>query len=341
MEPMILTDLEAVEVSLVDEAANRRRFLLLKNEAGRSSGPALGTGEGGENVNRVLKALLETEAEGEKKLLKQMLTDEDGEPIDVPEEAKEALTGAIRLLLAYQDELPDDLVRRLMALLEEPPPPAEGEPAPDDAAAASEPVAQQAEGSREEEEEAVQQRRDDAINKRRGRRSFMPVKKADGSYDLSGIPADMRPVIEALWKEHETAVAKAKQLEATLKAERDERLTKEFVEKAAALKSLPMNPAEMGPVFKKLAEAAPKEWAAVEGVLKAANEQLAKSALFHEFGTAGGAASGSAWGRVVQMADQMVRKAENGLTREQAIAKVLEQHPDLYTEYLEERSGVN
>src|SRR5690606_37461970 len=161
---MILTDLEAVEVSLVDRAANKRRFLILKNEADRQNRPALGSPKGGESVNRVLKALLETEAEGEKKLLKQILTDEDGEPIDVPEEAKEALTGAIRLLLAYQDELPDDLVRRLMALLEEPPPPAEGEPAPDDAAAASEPVAQQAEGSREEEEEAVQQRRDDAIN---------------------------------------------------------------------------------------------------------------------------------------------------------------------------------
>lgn len=336
MRPMILTDLEAVEVSLVDRAANKRRFLILKNEADRQNRPALGSPKGGESVNKVLKALLETEAEGEKKLLKQMLTGEDGEPIDVPEEAEEALTGAIRLLLAYQDELPADVVERLLALLGEGEEPVEQQDAGDKD---EEPVQQQDTGAQDDEEENVQQRR--AIGKRGTKPSIRPVKKADGSYDFSGIPPAVRPAIEALWKEHEAAVAKAQQLEATLKAERDERLTKEFVAKAAALKNLPMDANEMGPVFKRLSEAAPKDWPKIESLLKAANEQLAKSALFREVGTAGGAASGSAWGRVVQMADQMVRKAENGLTREQAIAKVLEQHPDLYAEYLEERSGVN
>lgn len=343
MQPMILTDLEAVEVSLVDSAANKRRFLLLKNDKDRadSDGPDTpardGLGKGGEGMNKVLKALLETEAEGETTLLKQMLTDDDGEPIDVSDEAQEALTAVVRLLLAYQDELPSELVAALFALVGDDTDDGDETDNDNDDNEGDEDVQQRdSEGAKEG--ESVTKNEPTTVDPK----SLVPVKKDDGTYDFSAIPEQVRPVIEALWKENEAAVTKAKELEATLKAERDERLTKEFVAKAAGLKNLALNAAEMGPVFKQLAEAAPEAWAKIEGVLKTANEHLAKSVLFREIGTSGGATSGSAWGRAVQMGEQMVQKSENGMTKEQAIAKVLEQNPGLYNEYLNERSaGVN
>lgn len=343
MDPMLLTDLEAVEVSLVDHAANKRRFLLLKNDKGRAgdNGPGKDASshlsEGGEGMNKVLKALLETEAEDEKSLLKQMLTDDDGDPIDVSDEAQEALTAAVRLLLAYQDELPGELVAALFALVDDDND--DGDNDGDD-------------GDNDNDDGNVEQRNTEGakegetVTKQDATKvdpaSLVPVKKDDGTYDFSAIPEAVRPVIEALWKENEAAVTKAKELEATLKAERDERLTREFVAKAAALKNLSLNADEMGPVFKTLSESAPDAWAKIEGLLKTANQQLSQTALFREIGTSGGASAGSAWGRAVQMAEQMVQKSDNGMTKEQAITKVLQQNPDLYNEYLNERSsGVN
>lgn len=288
-----LRDLEAVEVSLVPKAANKRRFLIFKSE------------EEEKPMEEILKAILETDLEEENKV------DEILKAAKLSGKAQNAVKGALRLLNAYKDELPKDIMKTLAGLA------GYGYPEP----------TKKAKNKEDEEEE-------DKKKKKYGYPA--PTKKEDGSLDFSGIPEEVRPVVEALWKEHEAAVKKAEELEKVLKEERDKQLRKEFVQKAATeFANLPTKPEEFGLVLKELAEKAPEEYAKLEGVLKAADEAIRKSALFSEIGCSGGFGGGTAMTKIEAAANSLVQKDAN-MTREQAIAKALEVHPELYTEYLQE-----
>ncbi|RJQ04429.1 MAG: hypothetical protein C4551_10775 [Bacillota bacterium] len=283
-----LRDLEAVEVSLVPRAANKRRFLVMKSET-----------EVDHPLEKVLKAILETDLEDEAKV------DEVLKAAKLSDKGQNAVKGALRLLNAYKDELPKDILKTLAGLA------GYGYPEP----------AQKDKGGTDE-----------------GKSYPAPTKKADGTWDFSGIPEEVRPMVEALWKEQETAVKKAEELEKVLKAERDERLRKEYVAKAAEYKHLAVKPEEFGLVLKAIAEKAPDELAKVEAVLKAADEALGQSALFAEIGR-GGEGGGSAMAKIEKAAGEIVQK-DGKLTREQAVARVLDEHPDLYAEYLREKGSV-
>ncbi|NPV72074.1 MAG: hypothetical protein HPY55_15825 [Firmicutes bacterium] len=274
-----LTGLDVVEVSLVTRGANRKKFALFKSEEG-------------EAVNtEILKAVLETPLEDEQKV------DEVLKAAKLSEKAQNAVKGALRLLNAYREELPKDVLKTLADLAGyEYPAPKEG----------------------------------------KDKYAYpAPTKKADGSWDFSGIPEGVRPMVEALWKENEEIRKKAEDTEKLLKAERDERLRKEFIAKAAGYKHLAVQPEEFGLVLKALAEKAPEELAKIEAVLKAADEAIGQGKLFAEAGR-GGEGAGSTWAKIEKMASEIVQK-DGKMTREQAIAKVLEEHPELYDEYLRER----
>ncbi len=289
-----LRDLEAVEVSLVPRAANKRRFLVMKSET-----------EVDHPMEEILKAILETDLEDEAKV------DEVLKAAKLSDKGQNAVKGALRLLNAYKDELPKDILKTLAGLA------GYGYPEP----------AQKAKGGGGG---------TDDMKHKYGYPA--PTKKADGSWDFSGIPEEVRPMVEALWKEQETAVRKAEELEKVLKAERDERLRKEYVAKAAEYKHLAVKPEEFGLVLKAIADKAPEELAKLEAVLKAADEALGQSALFAEVGRGGEGAGGSAWAKIEKAAGEIVQQ-DGKLTREQAVARVLDQHPELYEEYLSERKG--
>jgi hypothetical protein len=281
-----LTGLDVVEVSLVTRGANRKKFALFKSEEG-------------EAVNaEILKAVLETPLEDEQKV------DEVLKAAKLSEKAQNAVKGALRLLNAYREELPKDVLKTLADLAGyEYPAPKEGK---------------------------------DEKDKGKDKYAYpVPQKKADGSWDFSGIPEEVRPMVEALWKENEDIRKKAEETEKLLKAERDERLRKEFIAKAAGYKHLAVKPEEFGLVLKALAEKAPEELAKIEAVLKAADEAIGQGKLFAEAGR-GGEGAGSTWAKIEKMASEIVQK-DGKMTREQAIAKVLEEHPELYDEYLRER----
>jgi len=250
-------------------------------------------------MEEILKAVLETQLEDEKKV------DEVLKQAKLSDKAQGAVKGALRLLNAYKDELPKDIMNTLAGLA--------GYGYPEPAAKAKD------EGKKKEKYGYP-----------------APTKKEDGSYDFSGIPEEVRPAVESLWKEHEAAIKKAEELEKVLKAEREERLRKEYIQKAAAdFGNLPTKPEEFGLVLKGLAEKAPEEYAKLEGVLKAANEAIEKGALFAKVGHSGGLAGGSAMAKIEEVAKSLVQK-DASMTKEQAIAKALELHPELYTEYLQE-----
>jgi len=95
-----LRDLKVEEVSLVPKGANRKRFLLLKSALG-------GDCMYDESVvDRILNTDLENEDEIEQILKAQGLS----------EKAANAVKGALRLLNAYRDELPGDILNTLASL---------------------------------------------------------------------------------------------------------------------------------------------------------------------------------------------------------------------------------
>lgn len=285
-----LKDLDVIEVSLVPKGANRRRFLLFKSE------------EEEDPMEEILKAILETPLENEAKV------EEVLKAANLSEKAKGAVRGALKILSAYKDELPKDIMKTLAGLA------GYGYPEPTQ----------------------KQKGKDDDDDKKKKYGYPAPVKKEDGSWDFSGVPEEVRPMVEALWKEHLEEVKKREELERVLKEERDKQARKEFIQKAATeFASLPTKPEEFGLVLKGLAEKAPEEYAKLEGVLKAADEAIRKSALFSEIGCSGGFGGGTAMTKIEAAANSLVQKDAN-MTREQAIAKALEVHPELYTEYLQE-----
>ena len=111
-------------------------------------------------------------------------------------------------------------------------------------------------------------------------------KSSEDSINMNDIPDEVRAQVENLWKANEEAVKKAAELEEVLKAERDERLTKEFIAKAAeSYGNIPGHTAdELGLMVKSLhthdEEAAKK----IEGLLKTVSQVISKSELFVEAG---------------------------------------------------------
>lgn len=94
-----LRDLEAIEVSLVPRAANKRKFLLLKSDGG-------GEGMHDEILKELLITELENENEVEEVLKQQKMTGP----------AMNAVKGALRLLSGFKDQLPKDIMNTMANL---------------------------------------------------------------------------------------------------------------------------------------------------------------------------------------------------------------------------------
>lgn len=143
---------------------------------------------------------------------------------------------------------------------------------------------------------------------------------------------------EALEKRLVDVESENKQNKEALAKERDERLTKEYVEKAA--RELPFlgDSKELGLLLKSLAFKAPEELVKLEGILKAANERIEQGDLFKELGTSRGPSAGSAEDKLTSIAKAYVEKGVvNGYP--EAFKKACEDNPGLYRQYVTEQRG--
>jgi len=153
-----------------------------------------------------------------------------------------------------------------------------------------------------------------------------PVTKADMRRLLSKADPEVRGLISKMQEQVNRA-------EAIAKHERDERERKEWIAKASTLVHVNDNPEHLGGLLKALHDKAPDEAVAVEKLLRAANNQVAKSGMWEEIGRTGDSFSGSA----LDMKTAELIKADPNLTKEQAESRALELDPSLYDEYLTER----
>lgn len=137
----------------------------------------------------------------------------------------------------------------------------------------------------------------------------------------------------------EKAEKDAKEAGDIAKAEREERLTKEFVAKAESYKALPVKKDEFGPVLKEASEKLSKEsYEALETVLKAADAQVAATDLFKEQGRGGDGKPSDALGEAQAKAAEL-RKADSSLSEAEAMRKAFAENPELAARYQDEVRG--
>lgn len=175
----------------------------------------------------------------------------------------------------------------------------------------------------------------------------VPVRKEDGSWDLSGVPEESRPFFEsvldgrdAVAKERDDLRGRVEKAEEKLEEERALRLDREFIAKAEKEFSHVAPADELGPVLKEIASAIPEEsYEVLTKALAAAEERIEKGGLFAEYGRAGTPeeSKGDAWSQIEKEADSLVEK-DAEMTQAQAITAVLatDRGKELYAQYQRE-----
>jgi hypothetical protein len=165
----------------------------------------------------------------------------------------------------------------------------------------------------------------------------VPIRKDDGSWDLSGVPEENRTFLETVLKAHDDAAAANTELKAQIVKEREDlakernlRRESEFIQKAEGYKHLVEDPNELGPVLKEIADAvSPESFATLEKALSAAEARVETGDLFKELGAANlpGEESGG---------DLVEKSGDTEMTVEKAFAHVLvtPKGRELYSAYL-------
>lgn len=228
-----LTELKALEVSLVDAGANKKkRFPIFKQEL---------------DMDEILKAVLETEVDEEAKLGEWL------EKAKLSDKGKAAVTSVLRMLSAYKDELPKDVLDALAATV-----------GYDKAKAKKE------EPKKEEDEEMTEEKKE--------------VKKEEMDPEVAAVMKAQATEMEALKAQNE-------QITKALRAETDARKLMEWTAKAEQeLSHYPGKSAKELGLMLKTAEDKDPEFAKQQfEVLKSASVAFAASPILKEAGRTGGA----------------------------------------------------
>ena len=285
-----LTGLKAAEVSLVKRGANlKKRFPVFKEKGERE-------------MDEIIKTVLESETDNEAALIDFM------KAAKISEKGMTAARGALRILNAFKEEIPSDVIRKLEDLAGYKKP-EDQYPEPGKKAAAC--------GEKDK------------------------VKKGDDGENKPELPPEVQAILKQQSDELTAVKKEAADATAALKTERDARELQGWVEKARnELSHFPGKSAEdLGRVLKSLHDVNPELAKEQFEQMKTASETIKKSALISEAGTFGSAGNGagSAWDQIQKMADAMIQKSEDvHMTKAKAVSKVMELRPDLYQRYLEE-----
>ena len=157
----------------------------------------------------------------------------------------------------------------------------------------------------------------------------------------SGEEDVLKSLPEAVRKMVEDSQKRAEEAEKVAKMVQEKALNEEYIAKAKGFQNLSLKAEDFGPVLKRVAAIGAEDYAKIEAVLKAADEMISKNnLLMKEIGSSSGQTGGDAWAKIEAKAQEIVTKSTDGLTKEQAITKVLRDCPDLYAEYQKELGEV-
>lgn len=176
------------------------------------------------------------------------------------------------------------------------------------------------------EQEAVVEK-DDANDSERQENREMPEPETVTKAEVVELQKRLDEANERIEKAEAEAKAHAERVE---KME-DERQTAEYVTKAQAYQHLPIKADEFGPVLKRVAAAVSAEdFAAIEGVLKAADEVAKNGKVLEEIGS-GAPAEGSAQATLKAEVEKAM-KDDPKLTEQAARGVVFKRNPTLRRE---------
>lgn len=160
---------------------------------------------------------------------------------------------------------------------------------------------------------------------------------------LKGLDDEARSAFEKLQSRAEEAEDRLQETAEKVDKLREESETQEFAK--TAREEIPLladgDGAEAGRVLKAMSDALDEDmYKSVFTMLKSANEVATQGKVFQEWGSPG-ADTNDAWGKIEAKADELVTKSEDGLSKAQAVSKVLEtdEGRKLYNEYLSSDSG--
>jgi len=294
-----LKDVRTHEVSLVESGANlKRRFPIMKAARG--------------NTMKMEDILVEVlKAEGRSEAIAKL--EEDMEKMELPEDAKAAISAAMKLLESFSDMMPvSDALQALRT--------ANGEKVEVEIEASEEEEAEKAE---HEDEEMKKEDEEEELKK-----------------SLGELPDAARAAVEALWKSNRELVEKSQKLESELGQELAKRERGEFIAKSEkSLCNIPGHSLEEVCDLVLEAKARDEDFGArIEKALTAASNGMKGGATLVEAGSnAPVEAPGDAWGRIQQLAQEEIQKSQGKMDMPVAIAKAIQTNPKLYAEYQAER----
>jgi hypothetical protein len=258
-----------------------------------------------EELQDTLAPVLDIEAEGEEAILEQLAK------AGLSKAALNAVKGMLRLGNAFKEE-PGmaDVLTKLTDLSGE-----------------------QTETEKQDEEEKEEEEEEMSEAKKTG-------------FDLEGVPEDIQNKLDEFWKSREEEVKKreeelvkkTQQLEKALAEERDVRIKKEMILKAEKeFGNLPGITAEdMGDLLLSLQKADKELCEKIEKVFSDASTAIGEGNLFKEAGNSSLGSGGDSWTALEKKAEIIKSKSGSGMTQEQALAKAMDENPDLYEAYLAE-----
>ena len=298
-----LKDVRTHEVSLVESGANlKRRFPLMKSARGNQM-----------KMEEILVEVLK--AEGRSEAIQKL--EEDMEKMELPEDAKAAISAAMKLLESFSDMMSvKDALKALRT--------ANGEEIEKPRHYDKE-EAEKAEEDADEEEEMAKEEEDEEEE----------LKKS-----LGELPDAARAAVEALWKSNRELVEKSQKLESELGQELAKRERGEFIAKSEkSLCNVPGHSLEEVCDLVLEAKARDEDFGArIEKALTAASNGMKGGATLVEAGSnAPVEAPSDAWERIQQLATEEVQKSGGSMAS--AIAKTIQTNPALYAEYSAKRNS--
>jgi hypothetical protein len=284
----MLTNVQTAEVSLVRRGANNKRFALTK------------TKDQTMQISELLKTVLDTEAEGEAKLVETLKAQgSDQDSIDVA-------VANFRIQSGFKDKLSKEQFEEV-------------------AKAAGFEVTKAKKADDDEEDEG---------NPFGGKKK----KKTAKSHVPADMPVEMRKAFDEQAAALETLRKESDEKDARIEKIEKESIRKELVAKCASeFSHVPgMNAEEMGTMLQKAYEVSEDFGKQLEGQWAETSVALKKSSLLQTQGTTHSSHDGSsAMGKMEALAKEYIAKDPN-MTHDVAIGKVMGDHPELYNEYLNE-----
>jgi hypothetical protein len=167
----------------------------------------------------------------------------------------------------------------------------------------------------------------------------VPVRKEDGSWDLSGVPDESRPFYEAMIQKADETAAELEKTKVQLAKADDSLLTRTILEKAARLSHVAPTD-ELAPVLKEASQVLSEEsFQKLEQILATAEERVSKGDLFTEYGRNGYGEQkpeSGAYEQLLAKADEMIEKGAD-ISKVEAFDRALRSNPELYNQYMAEQ----